>query len=122
MLQESFDVAANRSERSAELVRYIGDEIGANGFQSLDFGDVVKHEDRAAWSFRAVSQTHGVDSKPSSVFNRYPFGVGIFRKVEIGQFSDDRAHRRATRYFDKRAVPNLFFGNTEHCLGLLVDK
>src|SRR5262245_21624442 len=115
MMQQSFDVAANSRERSSELVRHIGDEIGANGLQSLNFGDVMKYEDGATWPFRTVSQAHGVNSKPSSVFNRYPFGVGIFRKVELRQLSYNCTHRRAARYFDKRAVPNLFLGNTEHC-------
>src|SRR5215510_3071870 len=119
MLQQSFDVAANRSERRAQLVRYIGNKVGANGLQPLDLGNVMKHEDRAARPFRAVSQAHGVDSKPSSVFNRYPFGVGIFRKVKLRQLSDDRAHRRATRYLDKRTDGNLFFRDTEHGLSLL---
>ena len=48
LVGERFDVAANRGERRAQLVRDVGDEVAADLIGAPQVGDVVQHEHRAA--------------------------------------------------------------------------
>ena len=43
-LQESFDITLDRRQRRAQFVRDVGDKVGADGFQTLEIGDVVEHQ------------------------------------------------------------------------------
>ena len=46
-LRQRFDVAANRGQRRAQLVRDVGDEVAADLIGAPQVGDVVQHEDDA---------------------------------------------------------------------------
>ena len=48
VLEQRFDVALDGSERRAQLVAHVGDEVAARFFSGLDAGDVVQHGQRAA--------------------------------------------------------------------------
>ena len=48
ILDQCFDVALNGSERRAQLVADVGDELAAGFLRGLDAGDVVEHDQRAA--------------------------------------------------------------------------
>ena len=58
-IQQRFGVTANGGERSAEFVRYVGDEIAFDALQVLFRRDVVENGDGAAES--AVGQQRSVD-------------------------------------------------------------
>ena len=45
--EQRFRETLNRGERRLEFVRDVGDKILPHALQSAQFGDVVKHNDRA---------------------------------------------------------------------------
>ena len=47
-VDECFDVAADRCQRGAQLVRHVGDEVTANLIGPAEIGNVVEHEHGAA--------------------------------------------------------------------------
>ena len=47
-VEQGFRVALNRSERRAQFVGNVGDEIAAGFFHALGFGEIAEHGDRAA--------------------------------------------------------------------------
>ena len=48
VVEQRFDIAADRRQRRAQLVRHVGDEIAAYLIRPLEVGDVVQDENRAA--------------------------------------------------------------------------
>ena len=46
-LRQRLDVAADRGQRRAQLVRHVGDEVAADLIRPAQLGDVVQHEDDA---------------------------------------------------------------------------
>ena len=52
-VEQGFGVSLNRSQRSAQFVGDVGDEIAAGFFDALGFGEVAEHGDGAAVGQRA---------------------------------------------------------------------
>ena len=48
-VEQRLDVAAHRGERRPQLVRDVGDEVAADAIGAAQIGDVVQHDDGAAW-------------------------------------------------------------------------
>ena len=48
LVEQRLDVAANRGERRAQLVRHVGDEVAPDLIGPAQVGDVVQHEHSAA--------------------------------------------------------------------------
>ena len=61
-VEQRFDVAANRRERRAQLVRDVGDEVAAHLVGVPQVGDVVQHENRAAAALAAHRHDVGHES------------------------------------------------------------
>ena len=51
-VEERLDVAADRGERRAQLVRDVGHEVAAHAIGAAQLGDVVQHDARRRWRGR----------------------------------------------------------------------
>ena len=80
LVEQGFDVAANRGERRAQLVRDVGDEITADLIGAATLGDVVEHEDRAAASF--ARDRHRVRDEHAA---RVPIERHFHRRGEVAR-------------------------------------
>ena len=122
IMKQRLHVTADGRERGAQLMGDIGHEVRSHGFQPLDLGDVVKHQNRSAGPRASVLQAHGIDAKPSSVLHRYRFGINTVGKVERHNFLKNPSHLRTARDFDERIGLHLFVAYVEHFFGLFVDE
>ena len=58
-VEQGFGVSLNRSQRSAEFVRDVGDEIAAGFLDALGLGEIAKHGDGAAIGQRGGGDIEG---------------------------------------------------------------
>src|SRR4029077_12614546 len=101
---------------------YVGDKIGAHGFESLDFRDVVKDQDRSYRSMSSMPQAHGVDAKQLSFVQLDFLRIPVSREVESEHFLDDLPHFGMARQLDDgNALDVAILGHVKHLLGLLVN-
>src|SRR6266568_4825926 len=120
IMKQRLHVTADGRERGAQLMGDIGHEVRSHGFQPLDLGDVVKHQNRSAGPHASVLQAHGIDAKPSSVLHRYRFGINTVGKVERHNFLKNPSHLRTARDFEERIGLHQFVAYVEHFFGLFV--
>ncbi len=66
VIQERFDVSANRGERRAKLVGNVGDEIAPDLIGAAKIGDVVEHQNCAAASHRGHGR-RARDERPARI-------------------------------------------------------
>ncbi len=96
-VEQGFSIALNRSERSAEFVGNVGDEVAAGFLDALGFGEVAKYGDSAS-----VRQRRGgnVESAPGN----YGRGAGSFDFAAGGGFLDGGEEVGVADGFDYRLL------------------
>ena len=102
-VEQSFGVSLNGSERSAEFVGDVGDEIAAGFFDALGLGEIAEHGDGAAIGQRRGGDIEGAagnDGGGAGGFDFFGGGGGFDGGEEIGiadGLDDGRVEARVLR-------------------------
>ena len=94
--EQRFDVAANRRERRAQLVRHVGDEVAADLVGAPKLGDVVQHEDGAVRAAAGGRRRAGHDRARR-----------IARRRQLQRVGRPPGERRRHQFGDRRMADRL---------------
>ncbi len=128
IFDEGFNVALNGSERRAQLVADVGDELAAGFLRGLNAGDVVEHDQRAAGG-----QGRGVDLKDAArskqagaanaEFAAFERAADAGQQLRIADGVDQRAAGRSCdpamrcmTALDQRTEPAEVMATTASCM------
>ena len=82
VVEQRFDVAADRRQRRAQLVRDVGDEVAADLIGAPQVGDVVQHQHRAAAAAaRDTGAARATNVRPGSRDQRQLAAVDAARRA-----------------------------------------
>src|SRR5690242_1237646 len=120
-VHESLDIAANRGEWRAQLMRDIGNEVRTDGFEAFDIRDIMENQNRSLEIFLSIPQTNRVDAKPALVVELDFLCVGLGRKIEGQYLFENSMNLGVARDFQNGCAVNIqVIANMEHSACLLV--